>query len=122
MPRPASAQSHMTPLRVITKVELPYHTLTRSIMAPLTRLQIEADYLWGATLVEIRYLIREKELIDSLCWLHAEATRIAAAGVNADNEKLAQIHRLIESYTRDLHQVWNNIAKLCGTYLDSDDE
>jgi hypothetical protein len=51
-----------------------------------------------------------------------EATRIAAAGVNADNEKLAQIHCFIDSYTADLHQVWNNITKLCGTYPDSDDE
>jgi hypothetical protein len=93
----------VTPLWVITKVELLYHTLMCSIMAPLTRLQIQADYLWGATLVEIQYLIREKELINSLCWLHVEATRIAAAGVNADDEKLAQLHQFIDSYTADLH-------------------
>jgi hypothetical protein len=112
----------VTPLRVITKVELPYHPFTRSITAPLTRLQIQADYLWGATLVEIRYLIREKELIDSLCWLHNEEARIVAAGVNANDEKLAQLHRFIDSYTADLHRVWDNIAKLRGTYPDSDDE
>jgi hypothetical protein len=94
----------------------------RSITAPLMRLQIQANYLWGATLVEIRYPIREKELIDSLCWLHNEAIRIAAAGVNADDEKLAQLHRFIDSYTADLHQVWDNIVKLRGTYPDSDDE
>jgi hypothetical protein len=102
MPQPVSARSHVTLLRVITKVKLPYHTM-RSTMAPLTRLQIQADYLWGATLVEIRYLVREKELIDSLCWLHAEAARIAAAGVNADDERLARVHRFINSYTADLH-------------------
>jgi hypothetical protein len=112
----------MTLLRVITKVELPYHPFTRSITTPLTRLQIQADYLWGATIVEIRYLIREKELIDSLCWLHNEATRIIAAGVNADDEKLAQLHQFIDSYTADLHRVWDNIAKLRGTYPDSDEE
>jgi hypothetical protein len=112
----------MTPLWVITKVKLPYCTLTHSTMAPLTRLQIQADYLWGATLVEIRYLIREKELINSLCWLHVEAARIAAARVNADNKRLAQVHCFIDSYTADLHRVWSNIAKLCGTYLDSDNE
>jgi hypothetical protein len=51
-----------------------------------------------------------------------EATRIAAARVNADDEKLAQLHCFIDSYTTDLHQVWNNIAKLHGTYLDLDDK
>ena len=96
--------------------------LTRSITAPLTRLQIQSDYLWGATLVEIRYLVREKELIDALCWLHEEATRTVAAGANADNERLTQIYRFIESYTANLHRVWDNIAKLRGTYPDSDEE
>jgi hypothetical protein len=57
-------------------------------MVPLTRLQIQSDFLWGATLVEIRYLICEKELIDTLCWLHAEAAQIVTAGVNANDEML----------------------------------
>ena len=105
MPRPVSARSHVILLRIITKVELLTTPFMRSITAPLTRLQIQADYLWGATLVEIRYLIREKELIDSLCWLHNEATRIVAARVNADDEKLAQLHRFIDSYIADLHRV-----------------
>jgi hypothetical protein len=91
-------------------------------MAPLTRLQIQLDYLWGATLVEIRYLVCEKELIDALCWLHEEAARTVAARANADNERLTQIYRFIESYSANLHQVWDNIAKLCGTYPDSDDD
>jgi hypothetical protein len=91
-------------------------------MTPLTRLQIKSDYLWGVTLVEIRYLICKKELIDTLCWLHAEAAQIVAAGVNADNKKLAQVYRFIDSYTADLHHMWNNIVKLCGTYPDSDND
>jgi hypothetical protein len=76
-----------------------------STMAPLTRLQIQADYLWGAMLVKIQYLICEKELIDALCWLHAEAARIVAARVNANNERLMQVYHFIESYTTDLHHM-----------------
>jgi hypothetical protein len=74
-------------------------------MAPLTRLQIQSDYLWGATLVEIQYLVCKKELIDALCWLHEEAARTIAAGANADNERLMQIYCFIESYSADLHPV-----------------
>jgi hypothetical protein len=66
--------------------------------------------------------VREKELIDALCWLHEEAARTVAAGANADNERLTQIYRFIESYTANLHRVWDNIAKLRGTYPDSDEE
>jgi hypothetical protein len=94
----------------------------RSTTVPLTRLQIQSDYLWGATLVEIRYLIREKVLINALCWLHEEAARTVVARANANNERLTQIYCFIESYSADLHQVWDNIAKLRGTYLDSDEE
>jgi hypothetical protein len=79
------------------------YTFTCSTTVPLNRLQIQADYLWGTTLVEIRYLVHEKELIDTLCWLHEEAARIVAARANADNEKLEQVYRFIESYTNNLH-------------------
>jgi hypothetical protein len=57
-----------------------------------------------------------------LCWLHEEAARIVIARVNANNEKLMQVYHFIESYTADLHQVWDNIAKLRGTYLDLDED
>jgi hypothetical protein len=84
--------------------------------------QIRADYLWGATLVEIRYLICEKELINTLLWLQAEVATLVAARANTDNMKLAQVHYFIESYTTDLYQVWDNIVKLHGTYIDNNNE
>jgi hypothetical protein len=119
MPRPVSAQSHMTPLQVITKVELLPH-LTRSTMAPLTRAQIKADLLFTSVFIELNYRIQEKKIVDALCWLQGKAARVLGEEEYFDGFYLAQLDRAIQYQTNALHQVWDNLARLRSTY-ESDD-
>jgi hypothetical protein len=123
VPQPVSAQSHVTLLRVITKVELLYHTLMCSTMAPLTRTQIKVDLLFTAVFVELNYRIQEKKIVDTLCWLQGEVADVLAEEEYFDRFYLAQLDRAIQYQMNMLHRVWDNLACLCSTYeLDDSSE
>jgi hypothetical protein len=95
----------MTLLRVITKVELLYHTLTCSTMAPLTRAQIKADLLFTSMFVELNYRIQEKKIVDALCWLQGETACVLGEEEYFDGFYLAQLNRAIQYQTNALYRV-----------------
>jgi hypothetical protein len=85
-------------------------------MAPLTRAQIEADFLFTSVFVELNYRIQEKKIVDALCWLQGEIVRVLGEEEYFDGFYLAQLDRAIQYQTNTLHRVWNNIAHLRSTY------
>jgi hypothetical protein len=89
-------------------------------MAPLTRAQIEADFLFTSVFVELNYRIQEKKIVDALCWLQGETARVLGEEEYFDGFYLAQLDRAIQYQTNALHRVWNNLARLRSTY-ESDD-
>jgi hypothetical protein len=116
MPWPILAQSHVTLLWVITKVELPYHIDMRSTTAPLTRAQIETDLLFTSVFVKLNYRIQEKKIVDALCWLQGKTAHVLGEEEYFDSFYLAQLGRAIQYQTNVLNRVWNDIVRLCSTY------
>jgi hypothetical protein len=94
VPRPVLAQSHVTPLWVITKVEL-LLPFTCPTTAPLTRAQIEADFLFTSVFVELNYRIQEKKIVDTLCWLQGETVCVLSKEEYFDGFYLVQLDRAI---------------------------
>jgi hypothetical protein len=106
----------MTPLWVITKVELPYHTFTCSTTTPLTRAWIETDLLFTVVFVELNYRIQEKKIVDALCWLQGETACVLGKEEYFDGFYLAQLNRAIQYQTNVLYRVWDNLTHLRSTY------
>jgi hypothetical protein len=88
----------------------------RPTMAPLTRAQIEADFLFTSVFVELNYRIQEKKIVDALCWLQGETARVLGEEEYFNGFYLAQLDRAIQYQTNALHRVWDNIARLRSTY------
>jgi hypothetical protein len=72
-------------------------------MAPLTRAQIEADFLFTSVFVKLNYRIQEKKIVDALCWLQGKIACILGEEEYFDGFYLAQLDRAIQYQTNVLH-------------------
>jgi hypothetical protein len=99
-----------------------YLSFTCPTTAPLTRAQIETDFLFTSVFVELNYRIQEKKIADALCWLQGKVARVLGEEEYFNGFYLAQLDRAIQYQTNALHQVWNNIARLRSTYESSEEE
>jgi hypothetical protein len=88
----------------------------RPTTAPLTRAQIEADFLFTSVFVELNYRIQEKKIVDALCWLQGETACVLGEEEYFDGFYLAQLDRVVQYQTNALHRVWDNITWLHSTY------
>jgi hypothetical protein len=75
----------------------------RPTMAPLTRAQIEADFLFTSVFVKLNYRIQEKKIVDALCWLQGETVHVLGKEEYFDGFYLAQLDRVVQYQTNVLY-------------------